>query len=269
MLGITGEFQSGIDAAIEGHGQFEGKALFFREGKLGILDWATEVFSLEPIESLRLPADFTDGIDAGLNGRLSRAHYAYFIKGDQYIRYDWRTMRVSDATPPYPDHINRMNRGRPWPGLGISQPVATEMRTLAIKLVFKGTGFDVPIPDLRIPFSVVGCDISTGPPWNAFTTASNTGITGSGYIDTGEVNLGDVGAPRSHRFKHLHAQQVHVKLEPTSVFAGSGAAKVTLTVIPSSGNPGPADQVVYMASACKGYVIAAGPIEFTAEFLQR
>jgi len=50
-----------------------------------------------------LPAGFTSGLDAALNGDGPFAGKCYFFKGDKYIRYDWTTDK---ADPGYPKKIS-------------------------------------------------------------------------------------------------------------------------------------------------------------------
>jgi len=46
-----------------------------------------------------LPLSFSGEIDAAINGRGQYAGKAYFIKGDQYVRWDWHTEMVDTGYP--------------------------------------------------------------------------------------------------------------------------------------------------------------------------
>lgn len=264
-LGILEPFASGVDAAVTGQGSlYKGHLILFRGKQVAALDWNTGRFSTIPISSFKLPEPFSQGIDAAMTGRASRAQYAYFFKGDRYVRFDWSTMSVSVASPPYPDHIDRMNGGKAWPGLNLSQPAVTSSQKLSVKIIYGAAGAAIS----GVPLAAALCDIWTGPPLSGFTSASNAGIVGGAAFDTQEVDIAGASAATIYRFKHLHGQHVHVKLEPHSPFVGSGHVTVTLTVQPTSGPSQPSDTIKFIAST-SGYAATVGGIEFTSEFLSK
>jgi hypothetical protein len=89
-----------IDAALEGVGQYKGKAYFFRGRRYVRYDWKLdrEDFGYPKANALwNLPDSFQSGINATFNGQEDFASKAYFFKGDKYVRYDWDT-NVVDLT---------------------------------------------------------------------------------------------------------------------------------------------------------------------------
>ncbi len=85
-----------IDAVLEGQGKYAGKAYFFKDTQYVRYNWETDRVDANypaAITLWNLPANFTNGIDATLNGQGKYAGKAYFFKDDQYVRYDWGTDR--------------------------------------------------------------------------------------------------------------------------------------------------------------------------------
>lgn len=101
--GFTGNF----DTALNGSGPFAGKVYFFKGNDYIRYDWASDRADAGYPQNIaqnwhNLPAGFTGGFDATVNGRGPFAGKAYFFKGDRYIRYDWASDR---ADPGYPASI--------------------------------------------------------------------------------------------------------------------------------------------------------------------
>jgi hypothetical protein len=80
----------GFDAALNGVGRYSGMGYFFKGGHYARYDWASERFIDElPLSAWKLPGAFGNRVDAALNGAATYAGYAYFFRGDQYVRYNW------------------------------------------------------------------------------------------------------------------------------------------------------------------------------------
>jgi hypothetical protein len=83
-------------AALEGWGPWLGKIYFFdgpnyyRYTLDGDYSSHMDPGYPAPLSMWSLPADFLSGIDAALLGRGIHEGKAYFFKGDQYARYDWK-----------------------------------------------------------------------------------------------------------------------------------------------------------------------------------
>lgn len=103
-------FPSGIDAALNGQGPYEGKAYFFKGEKYARYDWETDRIDLVDgkLSAWRLGGGFDSNITACLRGdkgiKIYRIGYvsnptAYFFKGDEYVKYDWKEDR---GLPGYP-----------------------------------------------------------------------------------------------------------------------------------------------------------------------
>jgi len=106
-----------LDTAVEGDKTFAGKAYFFRGDRYLRYDYGDDLpdagYSL-PIAGNwpGLPAGFTNGLSATVNGRGPFDGKLYLFKGSQYARYDWATDK---ADPGYPKPI-----AGNWPGLPAS-----------------------------------------------------------------------------------------------------------------------------------------------------
>lgn len=93
---LPSDFLSGIDAAVNGQGDFANKAYFFKEGKYARYDWLQDKVDLidQDLSAWKLPSGFLSGIDAVLNGSGPFSGKTYFFKKDQYARYNWATDSV-------------------------------------------------------------------------------------------------------------------------------------------------------------------------------
>lgn len=104
--GLTAEFAAGVDAAVSGEGPFAGKLYLFKGNQYYRYDWAADKADTgypKPIAGLwpGLPATFTFGIQAAINGQAGFAGKLYFFKGSDYARYDWN-LDHADAGYPLP-----------------------------------------------------------------------------------------------------------------------------------------------------------------------
>ena len=107
-------FSQGIDAALEGHGKYAGKAYFFKGDEYIRYDWdkdAVDAGYPRKLAAWNLPPAFASGVDAVLNGKGAYAGKAYFFKRDQYVRYDWATDRADKG---YPQPIAAWNLPAPF-----------------------------------------------------------------------------------------------------------------------------------------------------------
>ena len=93
---LPAPFSSGIDAAVSGRGEFAGLAYLFRGDKYITYDWKKDsvVGTAKSLSEWNLPAPFSSGVDAVVNGFGSYSDYCYFMKGNQYISYNWKTYGV-------------------------------------------------------------------------------------------------------------------------------------------------------------------------------
>jgi len=110
--GLTGTFAGGIDAAVNGRGPMAGKALFVKGPQYVVYDWAkdTIVGKPAPLRKLGFRGNFAVGVDTVAEGVGEYEDYAYFFRGNQYIRYEWATGRIDER-------YSRQIVGN-WKGLG-------------------------------------------------------------------------------------------------------------------------------------------------------
>ncbi len=108
-MGLPSPFDQGIDAACNGHGDFEGKAYFFKGTQYIRYDWDSSPKpgqkqqdkvdqAAKPIALWKVPAPFVAGVDAVLEGGPGFEEWLYFFKGNQYCRYHWKENRVEVTT---------------------------------------------------------------------------------------------------------------------------------------------------------------------------
>ncbi|MFI9503756.1 hemopexin repeat-containing protein [Nocardia sp. NPDC052566] len=83
-----------VDAALQGRGQFTGKAYLFQGDRYVRWDWRNdrEDFGYpRNMTEWHPPGRLLSGFDAAVNGFGEFADKAYFFKGNRYDRYDWAT----------------------------------------------------------------------------------------------------------------------------------------------------------------------------------
>jgi Hemopexin len=84
---------SGVDATVNGFGQFADKAYFFKGNRYDRYDWRSDKFDLveQDIALWKLPDEFLSGVDAALEGQGPFKGKTYFFKADKYVAYNWAT----------------------------------------------------------------------------------------------------------------------------------------------------------------------------------
>jgi Hemopexin len=97
-------FPGGIDAALEGAGPFAGKAYFFKGSKYARYDWKEDDIDLvdQSIAAWKLGERFAADISACVSateGSLPSTPVAYFFKGGEYVKYDWKTGAAREGYP--------------------------------------------------------------------------------------------------------------------------------------------------------------------------
>src|SRR5215212_1855207 len=86
---LAGDFLTGVQAALNGHGDHAGKVYFFRGSRYVSYDWMDgRVSGPNPLTLWNLPAPFVSGFGTALDGPAGSGK-AYFFQGDQFVRYDW------------------------------------------------------------------------------------------------------------------------------------------------------------------------------------
>lgn len=132
---LPADFQNGIDAALNGVGQYDGKAYFFKNSSFVRYDWASDRVDdgyPQPISAWNLPGSLSQQLDAACNapsnytpedGSGKYRGKAWFFKGRQYARYDWATNR---ADPGFPADIAAW--GLPGGGLAWGKRVSADFK---------------------------------------------------------------------------------------------------------------------------------------------
>ncbi len=115
--GLTGDFVSGIDAAVNGEGFYFGKLYFFKGNQYVRYDWVKDTIDQKPssiAQGWDLPEPFASGIDAVVSGEGPFKGKLYFFKGSQYIRCHWGNNMTTDK---YHVDGSVKNIAQEWGGL--------------------------------------------------------------------------------------------------------------------------------------------------------
>lgn len=94
---------TGVDAALQGTGTFEGKLYFFNEGSYLRYDIQTDRVDGGPTPIgaawRGVPDSFAQGIDAAIHGVGAHYGVAWLFKGGQYVRYNMVTDQAESEAP--------------------------------------------------------------------------------------------------------------------------------------------------------------------------
>ena len=92
------DFASGINAAFNGRFSREGKAYFFKQDRYLRYSWGDATGRGEGVDMhypkpiinmLRMPPNFSAGVEAAVDGDGAFTQYGYLFKKDRYIRFNW------------------------------------------------------------------------------------------------------------------------------------------------------------------------------------
>ena len=128
---LPAEYRTGIDAALNGFGEYEGKCYLFRGDSYLRYDWSTDRVDEgypSPISAWKLPQGFGPSIDAAVNapanyqpapadGAAAPDAYrgkAWFFARGRYLRYDWAADRVDEGFPAPMSAWTLTNPGDGW-----------------------------------------------------------------------------------------------------------------------------------------------------------
>ena len=94
-------FDSDLEGALRGQGSFSEFSYFFRNGQYQRIQHATmnpDGASQSTAELWNLPARYTS-LNAVFSGSGKKSQFAYFFRGNEYVRYDWNTVKPSPGYP--------------------------------------------------------------------------------------------------------------------------------------------------------------------------
>jgi hypothetical protein len=116
-------FTTGVDAAFSGRLSREHKAYFFRGPEYDRFDWQNDAADAtdpngnsypRPISNLvGMPAPFTSGMSAAVDGDGAFANVGYLFREDQYLRFQWVAIGAGEP------HVDGASTAihTAWPGL--------------------------------------------------------------------------------------------------------------------------------------------------------
>jgi hypothetical protein len=93
LWNLPGNFNLGVDASFNGRHSREGKGYFFRGDQYVRYDWPADRpdpgYPLPIANLVGMPAFFTTGVDAAVDGDGPYVDVGYLFKRDQYVRFTW------------------------------------------------------------------------------------------------------------------------------------------------------------------------------------
>lgn len=125
---------------------------------------------------------------------------------------------------------------------------------------------------VNIPYTGIGMGIGFISVWMdhiGFTSASNQlGSLGYIFIETQEVNIGELDDERKHIFSNLHARTVTFNIAPTVFAIDGGIARITMSTSIQDGGHANNKTIDFVAENCRGICAVSNPLQFTCEMLQ-
>jgi len=94
-------FDSDLEGALRGQGKFSDFTYFFKNGQYQRVQHATmtpDGASRATADAWDLPDSYTN-LDAVFPGSGKKSQFAYFFRGNDYMRYDWTTDKRSSGYP--------------------------------------------------------------------------------------------------------------------------------------------------------------------------
>jgi hypothetical protein len=136
---------------------------------------------------------------------------------------------------------------------------------MKVKLLLFGEAVNIPKTEIGLGIGLV----SVWMDGNGFTSATNQlGSLGYIFLETKEVDIGELDAERQDIFFNLHGRTFTFDVKPTLFVKDGGIARVGMTAVVQSDGNAVEKKIEFVAENCTGVSITSNALNFTCEMLQ-
>jgi hypothetical protein len=136
---------------------------------------------------------------------------------------------------------------------------------MKVKLLLFGEAVNIPKTEIGLGVGLV----SVWMDGNGFSSASNQiGALGYIFLETQEVDIGDLDDERQQIFANLHARTITFDIKPTLFIKDGGIARIAMTTSVQSGGNSVDKKIEFVAENCKGISVTTNALNITCELLQ-
>jgi hypothetical protein len=136
---------------------------------------------------------------------------------------------------------------------------------MKVKLLLFGEAVTIPKTSKGLGVTMVSVWVDN----TGFESASNDlGSLGYAFIETPEVDLGNVNADTASVFSNLHGTVVSYNIKSNTFVKSGGIVRVKMTVATQSGGGLVEKSIEFQADNCTGICVVTDPISFSCEMLQ-
>jgi len=136
---------------------------------------------------------------------------------------------------------------------------------MRVKLLFFGEAVNIPKTSIGLGVGAISVWVDG----QGFTSATNDlGALGYVFLETQEVDLGDVSEELQQIFANLHGQVVDFEIKVNIFVSSGGIARIKLTRNVEQGGVLVPKTLEFQASNCKGICFSSNAFSFSVEMLQ-
>jgi hypothetical protein len=136
---------------------------------------------------------------------------------------------------------------------------------MKVKLLLFGEAVNIPKTEIGLGVGLV----SVWMDGNGFTSGTNQlGSLGYIFLETREIDIGDLDAERQDIFSNLHGRTITFDIKPTLFVKDGGIARIGMTAVAQSGGNAVEKKIEFLAENCTGVSVTTNALSFTCEMLQ-
>jgi hypothetical protein len=125
---------------------------------------------------------------------------------------------------------------------------------------------------VTIPHTSIGLGVGLISVWmngNGFTSASNDlGALGYIFLETQEVDIGDLDSEGEEIFSTLHSRVVGFEIKPNVFAISGGIARISMTVSLNEDGALREKKIEFLAEDCKGIAVVSNALNFSTTMFQ-
>jgi hypothetical protein len=136
---------------------------------------------------------------------------------------------------------------------------------MKVKLLLFGEGLSIPKTEIGIGVGFVSVWMNG----NGFESAANQiGSLGVIFIETPEIDIGDLDDERQQIFTDLHGRTITFDLKPTVFARNGGICRIAMTASIQHGGNVVDKKIEFVAQDCTGLSIVSNPLNFSCDMFQ-